>query len=74
MVCLSTNEAIKKLARKHNILVQNEHGEALANIEMPDPNALSIWHEYVEDSIAKIDHLGKTQRKFAKMFRFPLLF
>lgn len=74
MVCLNSNEAIKKLARKHNILVRNEQGDALAKIEMPAPNPVSLWHEAVNDSIAKIDHLGKAQRKFARMFRFPLSF
>lgn len=74
MVCLSTNEAIKHLVRKHGIQAVNEHGEALARLEMPAPTPVSYWHEYVEDSVSKIDHLGKAQRKFAKMFRFPLLF
>lgn len=74
MVCLTSNNAIKKLARKHNIMVHNEAGEAVAQVEMPEPNPMSIWHEYVEDNIARLDRLGKAQRKFAKMFRFPLLF
>lgn len=74
MVCLGHNEAIKKLARKHNILVKTANGDAEADIFIPQPNPVSIWKEYWEDSISKLDHLGKAQRKFAKMFRFPLRF
>ncbi len=74
MVCLNHNDPIKKLARKHNILVTSEDGDTLGKIEIPDANPISIWHEVIEDNFAKIDHLGKAQRKFAQMFRFPLKF
>jgi RimJ/RimL family protein N-acetyltransferase len=74
MVCLAHNEAIKKLARKHNILVKTVNGDTEAEIVIPKPSAISIWKEYWEDRLSNIDHLGKTQRKFAKMFRFPLQF
>jgi GNAT superfamily N-acetyltransferase len=73
MVCLSTNIAIKKLASKHGVLV-NDHGETLADIQIPDATATSVIHEVVESNMAKFDHLGKLQRKFAKMITFPLLF
>lgn len=74
MVCLAHNEAIKKLARKHDILVKTDGGDAEAEILIPEPNPVSIWKEYWSDHISKLDHLGKTQRKFAKMVAFPLLF
>ena len=74
MVCLGSNEAIKKLARKHEIMVKTELGDSSAEISIPDPNPVSIWSEAVHDSLARMDHLGKAQRKFAQMFRFPLLF
>ena len=74
MVCLGSNDKIKKLARKHGILVKTEHGDASAEVAIPAPSALSIWHEVVNDQLSKIDHLGKAQRKFAQMFRFPLTF
>jgi GNAT superfamily N-acetyltransferase len=73
MVCLSTNMAIKKLASKHGILI-NDGGETLADIKIPDATAVSVMHEVVESNMAKFDHLGKLQRKFAKMIAFPLLF
>jgi GNAT superfamily N-acetyltransferase len=74
MVCLGSNDKIKSLARKHNILVRNEHGDSSAKISIPDPSPLSLWNEAVHNQLAKIDHLGKAQRKFAQMFRFPLQF
>lgn len=73
MVCLSTNTAIKKLASKHGILI-NDGGETLADIKIPEATATSVIHEVVESNMAKLDHLGKLQRKFAKMITFPLLF
>lgn len=74
MICLPSNEKIKKLARKNGILIQNTHGDCEGDIAIPQPTPVSYWHEYIEDNVAKIDHLGKLQRKFAQMFRFPLLF
>ena len=74
MVCLGSNDKIKKLARKNNILVKSEYGDASAEVSIPDPTPASVWSEAVSDSIAKFDHLGKAQRKLAQMFRFPLQF
>lgn len=73
MVCLTSNTAIKKLASKHGILI-NEGGETLADIKIPDATASSVMHEVVESNIARMDHLGKLQRRFARMLTFPLLF
>lgn len=73
MVCLSTNTAIKKLAGKHGILI-NEGGETLADIRIPESTATSVISEVIDSNLARLDHLGKTQRKFAKMLAFPLLF
>lgn len=74
MVCLGSNDKIKKLARKNNILVKTEHGDASAEIAIPDPTPVSVWSEAVTNQIATIDHLGKAQRKFAQMLKFPLSF
>lgn len=73
MVCLSSNVAIKKLASKHGVLI-NAGGETLANIGIPEPTASSVMHEVVDSNLARFDHLGKLQRKYAKMIAFPLLF
>lgn len=67
MVCLSSNTAIKKLAGKHGVLI-NEGGETLANITIPDPTPNSVMHEMFESNIAVLDHLGKLQRNLAKNF------
>ena len=74
MVCLGSNDKIKKLARKNGILVKTEYGDASAEIAIPEPTPVSVWSEAVSDQLAKFDHLGKAQRKFAQMFRFPLQF
>lgn len=73
MVCLSTNTAIKKLAGKHGILI-NDGGETLADIKIPTATASSVVHEVVESNLAKLDHLGKLQRNFVKTITFPLQF
>jgi GNAT superfamily N-acetyltransferase len=65
MVCLSSNIAIKKLASKHGLLI-NDGGETLANITIPDPTPVSIMHEVVDSSMARADHMGKLQRKFVR--------
>ena len=74
MVCLSHNDKIKSLARKHNVLVTSSDGDSQGSIHIPDPTPVTYWKEYVQDNVAKLDHLGKTQRKIAQMFRFPLTF
>jgi RimJ/RimL family protein N-acetyltransferase len=74
MVCLPANDKIKKLARKNGVLLHTEDGDCEGDITIPSPTPISVWHEYVEDSMGKIDHLGKTQRKIARLFRFPLTF
>ena len=73
MVCLSTNVAIKKLAAKHGILINNS-GETLADIRIPDATSASVLHEVVGSNLSKFDHLGKLQRRFARMLTFPLHF
>lgn len=73
MTCLSSNAAVRKLASKHGVLV-NDHGEVMADIKIPESTPASVMHEVVDSNMAKFDHLGKVQRKFARMFTFPLLF
>lgn len=74
MVCLSTNSKIKRLARKNGVLVSSDGPDSYGEVEIPDPSPISYWHEYVEDNLGKLDHLGKAQRKIVQMFRFPLCF
>lgn len=65
MVCLSTNTAIKRLAGKHGILI-NDGGETLANISIPAANPISVMNEVIDSNLARVDHLTKVQRKFVK--------
>lgn len=73
MTCLATNTAIRRLASRHGVLV-NDHGEVLADIEIPDPNYVSVMNEVVDSNLARFDHLGKLQRNFVKKLVFPLQF
>jgi GNAT superfamily N-acetyltransferase len=73
MVCLSRNTAVKKLALKHGIMIE-EADESEATLSIPNLNAGSVIKEIAEDNIAMFDHMGKVQRKFARMLTFPLRF
>lgn len=73
MTCLASNAAVRKLASKHGVLV-NDHGEVMADISIPYPNAISVMNEVVDSNIARFDHLGKLQRKFARTIALPLQF
>jgi GNAT superfamily N-acetyltransferase len=65
MICLSTNAAIKALAKKHGLLI-NQGGETMANIIIPEATPASVMHEIVESNMARLDHMGKVQRNFVK--------
>lgn len=65
MMCLSSNAAIKRLAKKYGLLIEQD-GEALADIQIPDPSAASVFGELTSSNLARFDHLGKLQRKFAR--------
>lgn len=65
MVCLSSNAAIKSLAKKHGVLI-NQGGETLANIVIPEATVTSVLHEVIDSNIARADHMGKVQRNFVR--------
>lgn len=65
MVCLSTNTAIKKLASKRGLLI-NDGGETMANITIPEATVSSVLHEVVDSNMARADHIGKVQRNFVR--------
>jgi len=73
MVCLATNTAIRKLASRHGVLV-NDRGEVTADLAIPESDISSIFDEFVDRNIASLDHLGKVQQKFAKMISLPIIF
>jgi len=65
MVCLSSNTAIKRLAAKHGVLINNG-GETMANITIPEATMSSVLHEVVDSNMARVDHMGKVQRNFVR--------
>lgn len=71
MVCLPDNAPIKHLARKHGILVHNEHGEAVADIELPAPTPGSYIKEMVNRNWEIYSHARKC---ISKMTVYPLTF
>lgn len=73
MVCLSHNQAVRHMAKKHGILV-DDHGETLADIVIPAPNTVSVINEVIDSNLSQFDHLGKVQRKYARMLTHPLRF
>jgi GNAT superfamily N-acetyltransferase len=73
MVCLARNTAIRRLAQKHGVLIQ-EGAEAEASLTIPSASPISMITELTDDNISMFDHLGKTQRRFARMLTFPLKF
>jgi GNAT superfamily N-acetyltransferase len=73
MVCLSRNIAVKKLAQKHGILIE-ESGDSEATLTIPVSNTSSVISEITQDNLAMFDHMGKAQRKIARMFTYSLRF
>lgn len=63
MVCLSHNEAIKHLCKKHGIKVVNEYGESMANIELASPNITTFMAEATDSNLAIVDYVGKRMPK-----------
>lgn len=59
MVCLSSNNVIKRLCIKNNINIQSEYGETLANIELPSPNLTTYVDEVTDSNLAVIDYTLK---------------
>jgi GNAT superfamily N-acetyltransferase len=73
MVCLSHNKAVRAMAKRHGVLV-DDHGETMADLKIPELSPVSVLNEVVESNLARFDHLGKLQRKFARMLTYPLRF
>jgi GNAT superfamily N-acetyltransferase len=73
MVCLARNTAIRHLAKKYGILIQ-DGAEVEASLEIPSASPASVIDEFADNSISMLDHLGKAQRRFARMLTYPLQF
>lgn len=66
MMCLSSNTAVKRLASKHGVLINQGRGETMANIVIPQATVSSVIHEVVDSNWARADHMGKIQRNFVR--------
>lgn len=59
MVCLSTNSAIKALCRKHGVTMENDHGETMGDITLPNPNITTYINEQLDSQAAVLDYVIK---------------
>jgi GNAT superfamily N-acetyltransferase len=55
MVCLSSNTAIKTLCRKHGISMENDHGETMGDIILPNPNLTTYINEQFAVQFGMLD-------------------
>jgi len=59
MVCLSTNSRIKHLCTKYGIAMENDHGETLADIELPTATPTTYVEEATSLNLAVVDYWSK---------------
>ena len=59
MVCLSTNNRIKHLCSKYGITIENEMGETLATIELPQADVYTYVEEATSANMAVVDYFSK---------------
>jgi GNAT superfamily N-acetyltransferase len=65
MVCLSTNAAIRHLCKKYKISVENDHGESLADIELPPAGFDTYIRETIDNNLSALDYITKRANKNA---------
>ena len=59
MVCLSSNSKIKHLCTKYGIAMENDYGETLADIELPDATPATYMEEAASVNLAVMDYWNK---------------
>jgi len=59
MVCLSSNNRIKHLCSKYGITMENEMGETLATIELPQADVYTYVEEATSANMAVVDYFSK---------------
>ena len=59
MVCLSSNNRIKHLCSKYGITMENEMGETLATIELPQADMYTYVEEATSANMAVVDYFSK---------------
>jgi RimJ/RimL family protein N-acetyltransferase len=56
MNCLSSNQAIKKMARKRNMTITNDYGDTVATLDIKDTAQVAAWLETIRtDTVALYD-------------------
>lgn len=66
MVCLSSNNKMRQLARKNSAVIETEEGDSVGRVKIPSPTWNSIWHEYMVTSLGAIAHYENLKRNFFK--------
>jgi len=59
MVCLTSNRAIRHLCTKYGITMENELGETLATIELPQADVYTYVEEATSANMAVVDYFSK---------------
>jgi len=59
MVCLSSNSRIRHLCAKYGITMENECGETLSTIQLPQADVYTYVEEAASANLAVIDYLSK---------------
>ena len=72
MVCLSHNQKIKHLCIKNGIKMHSEHGETVADIELPAGTPVTVMHEAYVSQLAAFEHFSNIGRKIANLSIFAL--
>lgn len=64
MVCLSSNNVIRHLCKKHGIHTESEYGETLADIHLDHPSLNTYVEEATDSNLAVMDYFGKRMPRF----------
>jgi RimJ/RimL family protein N-acetyltransferase len=64
--CLSENEAVMRLARKHGMAIVALAGEAHAWLKLPPADAASFFDDVSSEALARFDLALKSQLRYAR--------
>jgi len=59
MICLSSNSVIRHLCKKYDISIENDHGESLANIQLPPAGIDTYISETIDNNMSALDYITK---------------
>lgn len=72
MVCLQSNQAIKHLCRKNGLALHTEHGETMADIELPNPTLITFFNEIATSNLAAFEHFSRTSKRITDLSIYAL--